>query len=477
MSYSVLQEKWIPMSDGRKYSLWECLEHAHELERISCASPLETYAVHRFLCAFVMDALQLSNKRERLSLLQKGRFDMNVFQAYVNLCEQEGVNFDLFDEKRPFMQSGYNQKYDLATKPVAIVASELPSGNNHIFLEHRLADDHCLPVDVALRSMLSGYVFCTAAAQGYPSSVNNTPCLYVIIHGTTLFETLVLSSISKKEAGNLAYGKVAWREERDIVPKEEFATIDLLQGMTWQPRRVTLLKGETDCIRRVYFSQGRSFKGNQLWRDPHVPYRLLKDGSYNSIKPQSGRSLWRDLGGLAVSKENRFGRQPQIIAALPEEWPLCRVSVTGLITNNATLVDTVHEEMLIPTTILNDEDRGDTLHRDLDFVEAVCRLIGRTLSEKFPASFCDDLQNNFLADVKGFVFGTYLDKLSQCENDEDFMKLQALVEEQVLRCLQSMFGHLSLRMGFDAKNIILQSVIQKQILNGYYKLRRERNDE
>ena len=138
MSYNVLREPWIPMSDGHKYSLWDCLEHAHEMERISCASPLETYAVHRFLCAFVMDALQLPNKRARLLLLKQGRFDMAVFDAYVGLCEQEDVSFDLFDKNRPFMQAGYNPKFDLTTKPVAALASELPSGNNHIFLEHIL---------------------------------------------------------------------------------------------------------------------------------------------------------------------------------------------------------------------------------------------------------------------------------------------------------------------------------------------------
>lgn len=477
MSYNVLREPWIPIADGRKYSLWDCLEHAHELERISCVSPLATYAVHRFLCAFIMDALQLPNKSARLALLKQGCFDMKVFEAYISMCEQEGVSFDLFDKKRPFMQASYNPKYDLQTKPVAVVASELPSGNNHIFLEHKLANEHCLSADKAFLSLLSGYVFCTAAAQGYPSSVNNTPCLYVIVHGDNLFETLILGCISKKEAGNLLYGKAAWRNQTEVVPKTEFAIIDLLQGLTWQPRRVTLLANKDETVERVYFVQGNNFKGNQLWRDPHVPYRLLKDGSYNPMKPSSGRSLWRDLGGLAVSKENRFGRQPQVIASLPENWQLCKVSVIGLITDQATLVDTVHEEMLIPSIILNDEDKGDMLHRDLDYVEEVHRLIGRALGNKFPSTFRDDLQNHFLATIKSFMFDTYFDSLGQCESDENFLALQQLIEELMFQSLKAMFSKLSLRLGFDAKNIILQSEVQKEILNGYYKLRRKRNNE
>lgn len=475
MSYNVLREPWIPMSDGHKYSLWDCLEHAHELERVSCASAPETYAVHRFLCAFVMDALQLPNKSARLALLKQGRFDMTVFEAYVGLCEQEGVSFDLFDEMRPFMQAQYDENYDKKVKSVALIIPEYPSGNNHMFFEHVLENTRSVSADDAFIGVLSIGLYSTSGTQG-PSSINGAPCLYTIVRGENLFENILLNILSIKESGNLPYGIPAWRDMTVIEPTNIIPTVGLLEGLTWQARRVLLVKGHKQQLSQVYFTAGKSFGRSPLWRDPHVPYSK-KDDSYTSIKPQSGRSLWRDLGGLAVSKENRFGRQPQVIAALPENWPLCKISVMGLVTDRATLVDTVYEEMLIPSAILNDEDKGDTLHRDLDFVEEVCRLVGRALGEKFPNSFRDDLQNNFLLTVRTFVFGTYFDTLSQCESDESFSALQKQVEEQVLQSLKNMFGHLSLRLGFDAKNIILQSEVQKEILTGYYKLRRKRNDE
>ena len=62
--------------------------------------------------------------------------------------------------------------------------------------------------------LLASYLFCTATVQGYPSSVNNAPCLYVLIHGDNLFETLVLSTFSIKEAGNLPYGLPAWARQK-----------------------------------------------------------------------------------------------------------------------------------------------------------------------------------------------------------------------------------------------------------------------
>lgn len=477
MKYNILMEKWLPMSDGQKYALMECLEHAHELERISCSSPLETYALHRFLCAFVMDALQLPNKAARMALLQQGHFDMTVFDSYTKACEAEGVSFDLFDEKRPFMQAGYDDGIDTIDKPASVIMADVPSGNNHVFLEHRMADDHCLAPNAAMIKLLSSYVFCTAAAQGYPSSVNNTPCLYVVVHGGNLFETIVLGCISQKEAGNLPYGKPAWRSNASVTPKKEFASVDLLQGLTWQPRRLTLIDGTDDLIYRVYYSQGHSFKGNSLWRDPHVPYRLLKDGTFSSVKPASGRSLWRDLGGLAVSKENRYGKQPQIIAALPDDWSMCKITVTGLITNQATLVDTICEEMLIPSNILNDEEHGDVLHRDLDFVEAIHRAIGKAFADSVAKPVAEDMQNGFLASVRDYLFASYFEELSYCETDADYVVLQENVEKNLLRCVYNMLERLSLRMGHDANNIVLQSTIQRNILNAYYKLWRERSNE
>ena len=206
MNYNILTEPFIPISDGRYVSLLFCLEHAHELQRISCSTPLETYAAYRFLCAFAMDAFQLAHYDARMALLEQGYFDMEIIRAYIRQCENEGVSFDLFDSDRPFLQAACDPAYDQETKPAALIDIQVPSGNNHIFFEHHWSDTHSLTPAKAMLCLLTSYLFCTAAAQGYPSSVNNTPCLYVLIHGGNLFETLVLSMISIKEAGNLPYG-------------------------------------------------------------------------------------------------------------------------------------------------------------------------------------------------------------------------------------------------------------------------------
>ena len=100
------------------------------------------------------------------------------------------------------------------------------------FFDHQPSAILC-PGD-ALVTFLSAYLFCTAAAQGYPSSVNNTPCVYVLHRGKTLFDTLVLNMLSVAECGNIAYGRPAWRAEAQVKPKEEFANVDMLQALTWR---------------------------------------------------------------------------------------------------------------------------------------------------------------------------------------------------------------------------------------------------
>lgn len=367
MTFNVLTEPWIPMSNGETLSLLDALEGARALEGVECASPLETVAVDRLMIAFLMDALQLKSRDDRLAPLRQGNFDMAAIRAYASRCEAEGASFDLFDAKRPFMQAAYDPELDKERKSAAILALGIPSGNNHVFFDH--APEARFAPDEALRQMLTAYLFCTAAAQGYSSSVNNTPCVYVLHHGETLLETLTLNMVSQAECGNIAWGKPAWCESGEVTPKKEFADVSMLQALTWQPRRATLIAGEYRIVSEVYWQQGHNFKGNALWRDPHVPYRMLKNGEYASLKPQPGRAFWRDLGALAASREDRYGRPPLVVANAPEDRPLYRLSMTGLVTSNASLLDLDAEEMNLPRSVLEDEDRGDMLREDLLFFE------------------------------------------------------------------------------------------------------------
>lgn len=475
MTFNVLHEPWIPMSNGETVSLMDALRRAHELEGVLCTFPPETCAVYRLMIAFVMDALQLDDRFDRMDLLDAGRLDMGVIEEYVARCEQEGASFDLFDPKRPFMQTAFDAALDKQPISIAKIMLRMPSGNNHVFFTHA-PQDACPPGE-ALRHLLCAYLFSTSGAQGYPSSVNNTPCVYVLHHGQTLFETLLLNAVSIKECGNIAYGKPAWRNDEAIMPKREFSNVDMLCALTWMPRRVTLLCEENGDVAQMYFQQGHNFKGNALWRDPHAPYRVLKNGEYNSLKPQQGRAFWRDLGTLFVSRESRYGKPPLVVENAPDTLAFMRLSLVGLITSQASLVDLQAEEMQLPSAILEDAYCGDTLREDLLFFEDCAAALRFAAKDYQNGVLTLYLQNTFFHLAHDYLYENYLPALASCKTDEDFIELQKQVHDEALRMIKETFRLERLRVGYDGKTLIAQTQMQGKALAVYYKKRRKREND
>lgn len=472
MKFNVLTEPWIPMSNGETLSLLDALEGARTLEGVQCASPLETVAVYRLMIAFLMDALQLSNRDERIALLERGSFDMEAIRAYATRCESEGASFDLFDPRRPFMQAAYDPELDRELKSSANIALQIPKGNNHIFFDH--APEARFEPGEALRQLLTAYLFCTAGAQGYPSSINNTPCVYVLHRGDNLLETLILNMISRAECGNIAWGRPAWREDGKVTPKKEFADVSMLQALTWQPRRATLIADENGNVTRLYWQQGHNFKGNALWRDPHVPYRVLKSGELTSVKPQAGRAFWRDLGALAASRNSRYGKQPLVVANAPQDRSTYRLCAVGLVTSNAALIDLAEEEMNLPRNVLEDEDRGDVLREDLAFFEDCAQALRYAAKGLQDGALVPILLNTFFALTHEYVYGEYLEALGNCDSDESFMALREKVHERALRMLLTALDREKLRLGNDGRMLKAQAEMRKLALALYNKKRRER---
>ncbi len=471
MTFNVLTDPWIPTTGG-KLSLLDAFENAHVIEGVQCVTPLETVAVYRLMIAFAMDALQLPSRDDRMASLERARFDMTDVRAYITRCAEESVSFDLFNARRPFMQAMFDPKWDKEPKPASNMALTVPSGNNHTFFDHH-AFAKFAP-DEALRQLLTSYLFCTAAIHDYPSSVNNTPCVYVLLQGKNLFETLVLNMLSIAECGNIAYGKPAWRTACQVVPKKEFAQVDMLSALTWQPRRVTTIPDEDGSITRIYWQQGHNFKGNALWRDPHVPYQLKK-GKYSSLKPEKGRALWRDLGALAASRNENHGWQPLVVVQnRREDEPLCRLFLTGLITSKASPIDFIAENVNLPQSVLYAEDCGDVLRRDLLFFEDCAQALNFAVKDLYHGVLGPILMNTFFAYTHDYIYNEYLQQLGNCEDDEEFVALRDTVHEQALRMLLNTLDREMMRFGNEGRMMIEQAKIRKTVIAIYYKKRRER---
>lgn len=439
--FDVLREPWIPVlrSDRSSASLGilDLLEQAHELKSLNSESPLENYSIFRLLCAFLMDAYAPEYIDDRQQILECGHFDPVVLRHYVERCADEGCSFDLFDEKRPFMQARYNKTYDKKTSPVAVLVHALPVGSNHIHFDHRLSAEHCLTAAEALRALCAAYVFCAAMKGGpytqYPSSVNNSPCIYVTYQGESLFESLVVSILSKDEceSKNIPWDTlpVAWRNDDEIIPEKECPTVSLLAAFTWQPLRVNFVpvekKGEL-YVKEVYRKPGLNFQGDgRCWYDPHVPYRKNNKDEWNSIKPQSGRQFWRDVGAVTASDPvGDSTRQPLILANYKEligtSVPrLLHVQMTGLVTNQAQYVSVHSDSVALPAPFFEEAPLGRLLRYDLEGIEAMASSISWAYGKILGAEIVKELQIQFYAAMYEKLFSEYIPFVVKIDRNQD----------------------------------------------------------
>lgn len=382
-SFQVLDQPWIPVIAGdgteRLQGLRETLTRAHELREISSASPLEEYAVYRFLGLFLMDALRPESEEDIEDLLDRGSFDPERLETYIAMCQSEGVSFDLFDEKRPFLQSAYDKAYDREEKPVSTLNCMLPSGNNHTHFDHAGEIPTVLPPDAALRQILASYLFCIAAAQGYPSGVNASPPYFGVIHGANLFETLIFTLLPT-DTIDLPLDKppVLWRRTDPVIPKREIGSTSWLHGMLFPTRRICLIPDENGTVKGVYLCQGENFVNKPSWHDPYVTYRLGKDGLF-PMRPNADRALWRNLSDIV---DVRGKQASQLLAQYRSIRSGGSVEITlyGVETSNASYLGLYRHSLSFPLSLADDQRLADLLRQCIASAEKLAAALRRTLN-------------------------------------------------------------------------------------------------
>ena len=497
MGYSVLTEPVIPvlMPDGeeRSVGIREAILEAHQIRDVSGGNPLERYAVLRLLIAFAMDMLHPKDSYERADLLEQGRFIEKTFDEYVRLCEKDGPRFDLFDASHPFMQSAYDEKLDAnAKKPAAVILHALPSGNNHVFIDHRPADSHRFSIPEAFRALCASYVFCVSGLAG-PSSVNNTPPLFAVAIRPNLFETIMANMVSQAEAEPLPYGEgeTAWRTEQAVIPRKEVPAVSLLEGLTWRPRRITLIRDNvSDTVREVYCQAGLNFQGNDLWNDPHVPRFRKKDDTFGTVKPELDKEIWRDAGSLLYDHDSRYVRQPLAVRCLQNlyeedempEWIQIRAS--GLITNQAAYTGWCEGVLSLPSVLLYDEEKATVFRKDIRLIEDLQGNIYRNVQknvDRLRASgvgeehaIASQCRQYFLKEAHDYLFGEDLNSLVKGVPPDEhdtalFDALKGIIRDMLKKILYA--------SGDSTKAVMSQIEAEKWIWQNFNKMMKERMDD
>lgn len=405
-SYNVLDEPWIPVIDlhGSKMHLGirDTFRLAHKLKEITIASPLEEYAVHRFLNVFLMDALRPKRNSAIRTILKSGAFDMEQLEQYISICQDEGVTFDVFDEKRPFMQSPYVAEWDKEPKPVASIDCYMPSGNNHLHFDHNAHRVNSIPVDRAFRLVLTVQQFCTAGAQNYPSGVNASPPFFAVAKGENLFETLVFSLIPTQSIQlDFDDPPVIWRETAQIQPKKEVGATSWLRGMYFPARRVQLIPPDEGVgITKVYLSQGENFKNKETWTDPFVTYRVLDTGRV-PLRPNREKPVWRNLYDIIdiPHKHTSLALAHYVELLHPDA---VHITLYGVGTNQASYLDVYRHDFILPVAIMEDEQSIDSIKKSIDSAESIARRLRFCIRNEdvFPEATAEKALGKYYAAVE-----------------------------------------------------------------------------
>lgn len=315
-SFNVLKEKWVPVAKktGKlmELGLRDTVLHAHSLDELAEESPLMQFGLYRLLIAFVTDAYQINSLTRLEEIMEIGSFSETGIENYTDQC---GDVFDLFHPQKPFLQSEQDPTLDRAeVTSVSYLFQQLPSGTNVIHFSHQPETVHQVAPEICARALCTISPFMTSGGAGYSPSINGIPPWYVLVRGKNLFETLLLNCcvINNNLNGN---EPTAWRS---LVPvtKKEVARVSLLEGLTWRPRRVRLVPGDSGIctysgkssevlVQEIYFSAGFAARTQSVWTDPQVAYRISDKGR-KAVLPSASRQLWRDIGPLLLLREAEF---------------------------------------------------------------------------------------------------------------------------------------------------------------------------
>ncbi|MGO8813939.1 MAG: type I-E CRISPR-associated protein Cse1/CasA [Terriglobia bacterium] len=316
MDYNLLKENWIPVlwKDGNtnRVGVIEALGCAGEIWCIALASPLDLFAVHRFMLTLLYWKADLAGGVERVreSLLKGEKLPSPV----LNGISKEARCFDLFDDKSPFLQDPTVRDAE-ERKSAGSLFSELATGTNIAHFHHGNDENLRLCLPCATLGILRLVPWSQSGGSGLTPSIHNAPPIMALATGDNLAVTLGLNLVPQ----DIDPGEAKWSGH--FKPADSTKPIASLEAFTWNPRRVLLPApeigiccycGQADVLTLgpgIVYLKNADTKANKqngkgvpfTWRDPSAFYR---DDDYKTVKSaREDRAIDnQDLGSLENSK-------------------------------------------------------------------------------------------------------------------------------------------------------------------------------
>jgi CRISPR system Cascade subunit CasA len=323
--FDLTDEPWVPVEDltglVREVGLAEVFARAAELRRVVDASPLVTVALYRLLFAIFHRAVPFVGDNEWLDAWEVATAHTEV-GAYLATWRHR---FDLFDPVAPFWQVADLDETH-GTMAWTKLAAELNDNNSKVLFDHTATGRAPVasPARVA-RLLVACQVMSVGAgksAVGYNVHAPTATALVVVPEGPTLADTL----LANVRTGSDPTDRPVWERSPALVatikagneasPAVTRRFTGVADRLTWRTRAIRIVPpAQGDGVRLIHFGAGERATPVDGDRDPWVPYRITKEGSWSPRRWDSSRAVWRDLQAIVVS-EAGVGEAPRALQAL-----------------------------------------------------------------------------------------------------------------------------------------------------------------
>lgn len=490
-SFNVWKEGWIPLrfADGsrREVGIGEVLEKAHLATEIDEPVPTLAYGMYRLLIALVMDLHRFERISQLHDALEKGSFEMAEVEEY---HRDNADRFNLFDERFPFLQTAVPASERKKASSVAALLQHIPSGTGATHFVHGLAGEQAWAPAVCARALTAIAPFMTAGGAGYSPSINGAPPWYVLLRGRDLRQTLLLNCWHRRDSPPYkGLGSPAWRETVAITPKDERKTYTLLEGLTWQPRLVSLVPGPGGVcnysghespvlIREMVFTFGLKTGDPEAWRDPHVAYRPDEKKGLAKVMPREGHQAWRNLSAFALARhrDDNASTRPMVLSQLARlldegyETGDLELECYGMRTDNMKIFEWHCEGLKVGKGVFTHPNAEAEVGKAMDTVDRYDRLLRNSLKLAYK-KYLDPPTRELWEKVRGPFQRQFLHDLGATRHGalEDLNKLQESWEQIVRRDTEAILDSYLDRLGQRPEALLVAAETRKYFLGALRK--------
>lgn len=463
---NVLTDPWIPVltdkGERNLVNMKDFYRHAEHYRQIIGASPMEEFAVCRFLSAFGYAAYHPKDSYAAEDIFSLGHFPTEPLDAYIRyLKEEKGQTFELFDEEHPFLQvprSAFPEKKESISR-----LSFLRTPKSGVpYSQWGFTQTYSVTPAEAFRLLLVHYTYAIHTAPNFPSGPNlSTIPTFILPQGKNLFETILFSMPFGAPYGEKLAGEAEvplWERNDAFKPASVLPSVSVLLGMVFPSRQLSLLPpGPDGRVRFCNYVPGYGIsKDFSVWLtlDPHNCSFTDAKGQLRSVSfrsfPEDCTNAYAFLTGRA--RKGTAGSVP----------------VTPCLAQfRKHLIETDEERPLSASFYLTESDPGKANYKHMDKVAFSIPLAALAPENwSYMADFTAFLQENIWWQLSSNFHSFYDSDAGNTKAKKAERSLFLLFRERVMRLLPAFLDALREAQGYPEKDAVLTDFRQKAILAG-----------